>query len=92
MEGTGRVWPSRDDQSVLDRATTAWKKASLPRVTPHVCRHTFASMMIAAGVPAKRIQSYMGHSTIGVTFDLYGHLFEGDEAADAARLSAFLTA
>jgi hypothetical protein len=32
----------------------------------------------------------MGHSSIAVTFDLYGHLFPGNESEAAALLDAFL--
>jgi hypothetical protein len=56
------------------------KAAGLDRITLHACRHTFASLMIAAGVNAKALQSYMGHSSIRVTFDLYGHLMPGNES------------
>lgn len=41
--------------------------------------------MIAAGVNAKALQSYMGHGSIQVTFDLYGKLMPGNED-EAARL------
>jgi hypothetical protein len=42
--------------------------------------------MIAAGVNAKALSSFMGHSSIKITFDLYGHLMPGTEA-EAAALS-----
>ena len=42
------------------RADKAWKDADLERITLHECRHTFASMAIAAGVNAKALSSYMG--------------------------------
>jgi hypothetical protein len=48
--------------------------------------------MIAAGVNAKALQTFMGHSSIQVTFDLYGHLMPGSEAEAAALLDAYLTA
>jgi integrase len=38
------------------------------------CRHSFASLMIAAGENPKAIQTFMGHATIQMTFDRYGHL------------------
>lgn len=50
------------------------------RLRLHQARHTYASMMIAAGVNAKAMQKFMGHSSINVTFDLYGHLMPGTEA------------
>jgi integrase len=48
--------------------------------------------MIAAGVNAKALAAYMGHSSIKVTFDLYGHLMPGAEAEAAGLLDAFLSA
>ncbi len=38
--------------------------------------------MIAAGLNIKQISSYMGHASVNITLELYGHLFtsSGDEA------------
>jgi hypothetical protein len=49
-----------------------------------------ASFMIAAGVNPKALSTFMGHSSIVVTFDLYGHLMPGTEAEGAALLDAYL--
>lgn len=38
-------------------------------------RHTFAALAIEAGVDVKTLQSMMGHSSIRVTLDIYGHLY-----------------
>ena len=46
--------------------------------------------MIAAGVNAKAISTYMGHSSIQVTYDRYGHLMPGGEEEAAQRLDAYL--
>ena len=46
-------------------------------LTPHELRHTCATLLIAQGADPKAIQSQMRHSTISVTFDVYGHLFPG---------------
>jgi integrase len=46
--------------------------------------------MIAAGVNAKALSSYMGHSSITITFDRYGHLMPGNEDAAAELLDAYL--
>ncbi len=56
----------------------------------HECRHTFASLMIAAGVNAKALSTYMGHSTISITLDRYGKLMRGNEAEAAGLLDAHL--
>jgi integrase len=50
------------------------KKAELRAIRIHDLRHTFASILIAAGHNLKYIQNQMGHSSIKVTMDLYGHL------------------
>lgn len=46
-------------------------------ITLHECRHTFASLLIDAGVNPKAIQEFMGHATIEETFSRYGHLMPG---------------
>jgi integrase len=75
------------------RADQAWEEAGLSeRLRLHQARHSYASFMIAAGVNAKALASYMGHSSIKVTFDLYGHLMPGSEAVAASLLDAFLAA
>lgn len=44
----------------------------------HDCRHTFASLLIQQKANPKYIQEQLGHGSIKVTMDIYGHLFEGD--------------
>jgi len=51
----------------------------------HALRHAAASLFIEQGWTPKRIQTVMGHSSIQVTFDIYGHLFP-DEADDAKAM------
>ena len=46
--------------------------------------------MIAAGVNPKALQTFMGHSSITVTLDRYGHLFPGSEGEAAVLLDAYL--
>jgi integrase len=75
---------------VYRRADNAWKKAGLRQLRLHQARHTYASFMIAAGVNAKALSSFMGHSSIKVTFDLYGHLMPGTEAEAASLLDRYL--
>jgi integrase len=63
--------------TVRNRAIAAWKRVGLEPITLHECRHTFASLLIDAGVNAKAIQTWLGHATIEMTFDIYGHLMPG---------------
>jgi integrase len=75
---------------LTERADEAWTAAKLNRITLHECRHAYASLMIAAGVNAKALCDYMGHSSITVTYDRYGHLMPGSHAEAAGLLDAFL--
>ena len=50
----------------------------------------FASLMIAAGVNAKALSTYMGHANIAITMDRYGHLMPGNENQAAGLLDAYL--
>lgn len=68
-------------------------EAELEPIAPislHECRHTFASLMIAAGGNAKALSTYMGHASITITLDRYGHLMPGNENEAAARLDTYL--
>jgi integrase len=93
---------------VQGRADDAWESANtaereaaeeedrepklLERITPHECRHTFASLMIAAGVNAKALSTFMGHASISITLDRYGHLMPGSEEEAASLLDGYLAA
>jgi integrase len=59
----------------------------------HAMRHACASLIIAQGWAPKRVQVFMGHASIKLTFDVYGHLFkdaEGDQKAMARLEGALL--
>ena len=72
------------------RAADAWREARLEPLGFHEGHHTFASLMIAAGVNAKALSTYMGHANISITLDRYGHLMPGNEAEARALLDAYL--
>ncbi|GAM07057.1 tyrosine-type recombinase/integrase [Novosphingobium sp. MBES04] len=52
-----------------------------PRFSMHALRHAAASLFIEQGWPPKKIQTMLGHSSITMTYDVYGHLFH-DPAKD----------
>jgi integrase len=62
------------------------------RYTLHCFRHAAASLWIERKVAPKRVQTWMGHSSIQVTFDTYGHLFAAleDDSATMAAIEAEL--
>lgn len=67
----------------------AIKKAGLrPNIRFHDLRHTYASMLIGDGANAVSVKERMGHSSITVTMDIYGHLFPALEKEVTAKLSA----
>jgi integrase len=90
------VFPADDEtpfqpERLYRHADSAWHHAGIrDRLRLHQARHTYASFMIAAGVNAKALSSFMGHASITVTFDLYGHLMPGSETEGAALLDAYL--
>ena len=53
------------------------KKAKVPRIRFHDMRHTYAALSIAAGTDIYTLSRRMGHSSISVTADRYGHLYAG---------------
>jgi len=75
----------------VERVKRAWRDAGLEPVGLHEARHTYASLMIAAGVNAKALATFMGHASITVTLDRYGHLMPGSEDEAAGMLDRYLT-
>lgn len=63
-------------------------KVQMPKVTPHVCRHTYCSRMAAARMNPKTLQYLMGHSDIGVTLNIYTHLGFEEASEEVQRLSS----
>ncbi len=76
--------------AVNDRAYRCWAAAGLKRITMHERRHTCASYFIAAGVNAKTLSTFLGHASVTITLDRYGHLFPGAEAEATALVDRYL--
>ena len=72
------------------RSTRAFAAAGLQRVTLHEARHSFASYLAASGIGIKDLTVILGHSSVTVSLDRYGHLFEGTLAQTAARINTWL--
>jgi integrase len=65
----------------------ALRRAGLREIRFHDLRHTFASLLIDNQEHPKYIQSQMGHSSIKVTMDVYGHLMSATNARAAEKLA-----
>jgi integrase len=61
------------------------RRAKLRYVKIHSLRHFFASMLIEQGENLKYISSQLGHASIGITVDVYGHLLPDERRAAAGR-------
>lgn len=88
----GRVFAREDGSDVSPEAVTKTFRrlataTGLRTMRLHDLRHVAASLMISSGADISVVSKRLGHSTIGVTSDLYGHLFAsaGQAAADAAE-------
>ena len=75
--------------AMMIRVKESWATAELEPIGLHAARHTAASVMIAAGVNVKALSEFLGHSTITITLDRYGHLLPGSIAESASLLDAY---
>jgi integrase len=64
----------------------AIKEIGQDGLRPHDLRHTCASLLIAADAHPRHIKEHLGHSSIRVTMDVYGHLYEDSRDEIAERL------
>jgi integrase len=69
-----------DPRNALRALKVAATKAGLPHAGLHTLRHSAASVMLISGVPLKVVSEILGHSSIAITGDVYGHV-----APDVAR-------
>jgi hypothetical protein len=67
------------------------ERVGLKGIRFHDLRHFFVSTLIAQGETAKYVCDQMGHSSIQITFDTYGHLFPQSRREAAAKLQAAMT-
>ena len=73
-------------QHILKKYNSIYK-IQMPKVTPHVCRHTFCSKMAKSGMNPKSLQYIMGHADISVTMNTYTHVKFEDAEAEMKRVA-----
>jgi integrase len=66
------------------------KAAGVRRIKFHGLRHTNATLLLLAGVPAKVVSERLGHSKIAITLDTYSHVLPSMGQAAAAQIGALL--
>ncbi len=83
LSHTGNRWA---DQTLRRAFKDCLTRAEIRQVRFHDLRHTFASLLIQQGANPKYVQQQLGHGSIQVTMDIYGHLFPGDHRHVVSRL------
>jgi hypothetical protein len=80
-----------DGRNVLRYFQNALRRARLPHQRFHDTRHACASLLLAQGVPDHLVMNILGHSSIGVTKNLYAHVYPSmrKEAADKMNAALF---
>lgn len=87
---TSRVGTAIDPDDFAKDFRRLCKDAGLGEWHPHEARHSAASVMLAQGVPLEVVSEVLGHSSIYITKDVFGHLEEGAKRQTAARMAAAL--
>jgi integrase len=64
------------------------RRHGLPRIRLHDLRHTWATLALAEGVHPRVVQERLGHSSVGVTLDIYSHVTPGLESDAADRIAS----
>jgi integrase len=87
---TNSVGAPLDPDRVNRKVQELTIEAGLGKWTPHELRHSAASLLIAQNVPLKVVSEMLGHSSIRVTADVYGHLLDDARAEAATAMSEIL--
>lgn len=90
----GRVFTADNGAPLMPDSITFWfskfvERSGLPKVTLHGLRHTYASLMIAEGVPLIAVSKQLGHSQPSTTANIYAHAISAAEAKAAAVFDKF---
>lgn len=91
----GLIFPSEvgtplDPDNFSHWLSALCKRAGLGHWHPHELRHSGASLMLAQGTPLHVVSEVLGHTSIAITKDVYGHLMEGDRRSAAEVMSRAL--
>jgi integrase len=76
---------------IYDHLKRIGKRLGFPHVTVHMLRHTVASLLLEAGEHPKVVQELLGHSSIGITMDIYSHVMPGMKHQAVNKLTEMLS-
>jgi integrase len=86
-----KVLPNWSYQYILRHFAAICAVVGIKDVTPHIWRHTFAARLLTRGVPIYKVSKIMGHSSIRVTEEHYGHLCVGDLEDAISQIGGVVT-
>lgn len=94
LDKDGRVFTGDDGAPLFPDSITAWftkfiKRTGMPKVTVHSLRHTYASIMIADGMPLVVVSHQLGHAQASTTANIYAHVIASAEARAAQTFDRF---
>ena len=87
----GEPYPAHHYQEALRRVVQKYNRTheeQLPKVSPHVLRHTFCTRLANKNMNPKSLQYIMGHSDINITLNLYAHASIDNVKAEVVKLVA----
>jgi len=80
-----------EDTNLVKLFKSALRQAGLPEIRFHDLRHTAATLMLLQGVHPKVVQERLGHSTIGMTLDIYSHVLPSMQEDVADKMDEMFT-
>ena len=86
MPDGGPYHPDRFSRTFLEQAA----RHGLPVIRLHDLRHTWATLTLEAGIHPKVVSERLGHSTIGITLDIYSHVNPAMQTDAADRVAALI--
>jgi integrase len=87
---TSEVGTPFDPRNLYRTFQAVCASAGIGRWHPHELRHSAASLMLAQGVPIQVVADVLGHASIRMTADVYGHILAPDRQAAAEAMSNVL--
>jgi integrase len=88
---TSKVGTPVELRNALRRFQAILAGAGLPKMRLHDLRHSAVALLLGQGVSARAISELLGHSSVAVTLQVYGHLLEETKRETAAKMDSALT-
>jgi integrase len=84
----GQPWNPNEMSRIFSRLV---RRKKLPAIRFHDLRHAYATLAFAAGASMKVVSESLGHSSIGITSEIYVHLLDDSKREKSAKLDAYLS-